>query len=597
MSLFQALLTEAPPAPLPTLYDMMFFNGIAARGNVSARQLALEPSVTGVDQARSWSAWIQQSNLYTTAQRVFGVCETAANNRQYDFGIVGRDALTSTNNKGQFALFTDNSNFLLVTTTNKIPCGRATHLVVTYDGSETAAGFKIYLNGVEDTTATKAMTGTYTGARNSANLRFCVSRVDSATNRYAGDIRDLCVWNRVITSVEVVALYNGGDPVNVNSLGFYAAAIAAYWPMRTDTTCLNSATFNILNTSIATRTVPIKAGYIPLSIFNAAIGNTNYLFSAGMFGNKATLASATSHVGTRHIMQRMICNGLGLSTGAPYTILDNAAIDYRGGPSIVVDNTEVKMVGQEFTFPGLVFTAGGPWTSTDGVIGDTFGAITSLPPVDPTSTFAQFYGTPIRGYNPGEYIFPHYEFKTAGTYRIDYWKYTVGSGWTRHDVWVGTAVDAYTEWCICPAGNNSYIGMSRSNSKGGLWFTKSIDGGVTWTTPINSGISVGESMANMCVDPEGNIFIAFGDRGSPLVAGSGSIKISTRNVPADLLADGTDWTIISTVFIAYSADSLGVLGYPIPVMDGFNAYLLFCSEFSSSRADVYLGYGQVVYGV
>lgn len=598
MNFFQALLTCTTPPPLPTLYDMMLFDGLLSRGNVSARQLALEPSVTGVDSAMSWSCWMQQSNVYATSQRIFGVAETAANVRQYDFGIQGRDGLNpALNNRGQFALFTDNSNFLLVTTTNKIPCGRATHIGITYDGSETAGGFKIYINGVEDTTATKSMTGTYTGARNSANFRYCVSRVDSATNRYAGDVRDLCVWNRVLTSGEIVNLYNDGDPIDVNTLAFYAAAIAAYWPMRTTTNCLNSATFNLSNTSITTRTVPIKADYIPLSIFNAVVGNTNYLFSAGMFENKAVLASATSHVGTRHVMQRMICNGLGLSTGTPYDILNNASIDYRGGPSVIIDGTNVKMVGQEYSFPGLTFIAHGDWTSTDGVVGDAFGSINSLAMVDPTSTAAQFYGTPIRGYGAGEYIFPHYEFKTGGTWRIDYWKYTIGSGWTRHDVWVGTGTDAYTEWCIAAVGNNTYIGMTRSNVKGGLWYTVSTDGGATWSVPVDSGLGTGECMANMAVDPEGNIFIAFGDRGSPLSAGSGSIKISTRNVPADILADPTDWNTETIVFRAYATDSLGILGYPVPIIDGFNAYILFCTEFSVSRADAYLGYGQIVYGV
>ena len=75
--------------------------------------------------------------------------------------------------------------------------------------------------------------------------------------------------------------------------------------------------------------------------------------------------------------------------------------------------------------------------------------------------------------------------------------------------------------------------------------------------------------------------------------GDGFVKMSINNVVSDVLADPTNWESELRLFEGYTTDSLNILGYPSVVADGYFCAVQFCAEFSTSRADVIFGYGQI----
>jgi len=582
------LLAQNEPIPdIPASFNVMFFAPGVAHARVSARQLDLEPSVAGVDRAMSWSVWVCASNIYTNTQRVFGSSETAGANQQYalqinDQSLSGANA--GINQKLRFVLFTDSSNFITIDSTNIFLRNRWTHIVITYDGSEDQSGFEMYLNGVLDSTATKSETGSYTGARNSANLRFMVSRVDTASlGRYGGDQTTLAIWDKELNQTEVDELYNFGVPIDVDTVSFYGN-IEAYWSLKTGTTCSNNATFNFSSVNnITTRNIPVGPNFDKLSIFRAHPADTNYvsfgsafLVSGNFYWNGRS--SVTSHLAGGDIV-KITFDRSTYAVGTKTTII-NDADDLRAGSAGIID-TDIYNFTSRFSNP--TFLNQGRYVSTDGLTGETFGSITTM-----ATTLANFnfYGKIIEDYTPGDYIVSQFEF-TSPNYQVNIWRRIAGV-WSKTNVWSGTT-EGLTESAICLDGAGGYIMLCRSDLLNDLYLITSADG-VTWTSPQATTLATGISNADMVLDPDGNLTVIFMDRATD------RISISPGNVIADILADPTDWVAPSEIFESYTTDSLGILGYPTIWRDEFHYFVAFSAEFSSSRADLYLGYGIIGLG-
>jgi hypothetical protein len=80
--------------------------------------------------------------------------------------------------------------------------------VVTCNGTGTATGVHIYINGVEDTYGTQVNT---TGTRGTdATRNFVIGKrfTTSGAGPFNGAIDDLCVWNRALAASEVRQLYD-----------------------------------------------------------------------------------------------------------------------------------------------------------------------------------------------------------------------------------------------------------------------------------------------------------------------------------------------------------------------------------------------------
>jgi hypothetical protein len=139
----------------------------------------------------------------------------------------GSDQVWTLNKEGgatnRILFFTgaDYSNYLQATVANSA-FDVWQHIVMTYDGSETFAGIKIYVNGV-DQTLTNDSLGSYLG------MGATVSTMNVGYNSVTysrGLIDELAIFNRVLTSGEVTSIYNSGVPTNL--MTSFASAIISY---------------------------------------------------------------------------------------------------------------------------------------------------------------------------------------------------------------------------------------------------------------------------------------------------------------------------------------------------------------------------------
>lgn len=598
-ALFHSLLTDFGPPPIPPVpptYQTTVFSpgGFTARANVATRQTALEPSVAGADIPFSFSCWIQPHNmdLMHQTQKIFGVSETASNTGQWILGLVSQASATF-NQCLQFAIFgPSGTTSISILSSARFWRGRWTHVVGTYDGSESQNGFKLYINSREDTGATKVMGGSYTGAGNSATFRMSLSSVFGTTQgRYAGRLKNLTLWNSALTAAEVIELYAANVPVDVTTVSFYGAKVLAHWPLATDLTCANNATFNFgSSTGITHDTYPISSNYPFFGQFNAIPGNTRYVAWGGIYQTsnyqwRMYQRSGTSHIANGKVVKISISTaGYTPVVSAPIDVITNA-MDIRTGICGVIG-------GSVYIFSSLYNAGTGLmtdlvyWVSTDGEVGETFGSPVSVSSLIPTPTSVNFYGKLAAGPGAGEYMVPVYG-GGVGAYWIGYLKRDTGGTWSYVEIYAGAT--AYTETCILNCGGGNFISLSRRNTGGGLFMQKSTDNGVTWGAHASTGLGVGVCMADLFITGGGKICLFYTDRND------NTLSISHSNDPAAILADPTDWNPISNIFLGYTTDSTGLIGYPVGDAWGALGLAYFTSEFSSSRADLFLGYGQLEY--
>lgn len=99
------------------------------------------------------------------------------------------------------------------------------HIAFTYDGSATAAGVKLYVDGsaVAKTVTNDALSATMSTTAN-LNLGLDPDGVTKNLNAY---IDELYLWNKELSAGEVTSIYNSGTPADVTLLAAYAADCAS----------------------------------------------------------------------------------------------------------------------------------------------------------------------------------------------------------------------------------------------------------------------------------------------------------------------------------------------------------------------------------
>lgn len=575
-----------PPIP-PSYENAAFSLAGTSYGQVSTRQVDLEPSIASADRAMSWSGWFRPSNVGTGLQRAFGVADPAGAAQQYTLVVRSATESGALNQCWQFGIF-NGANFIRVVSTTRALKNRWAHITVTYSGSEAASGFELYINGVRDTTATKDSGGTYTGAVNNAAYRMMVSSTNGS--RFRGNVRDLAIWNRVLTQGEVTELFNSGVPLDVTTATFYGSAITALWPLHTDGVCPNNASFNFSTLNIVTfGTRPLSPYYEGLTIFNAAVGNTRYIAFGGFIQNSSGQYSWYGRSGTAHLTGgnevKIPFNADTLTPGTVLTVIDDATYDLRGGSIGIVDN-EIVNFNTLYNSGTSQFFDSNRYESTDGLTGETFAAGIQME-VAVTNVSSNFYGKVFECYTAGDYLVPYHNYwQDLSLQEIYVWKRTSGT-WSKKLVCTGDNTDGYNEMALLKAGDGYWIGLIRAQISARLELVYSTDDGETWSAPANTGLSVGIAMADMCVDPAGRIVVAFADRGD------GWLKISKDNELADIIADPTDWNAPSSVWQTID-ESINILGYPSIMNDGWKFAIAVSSEQnppSATRADLFFGYG------
>ena len=130
-----------------------------------------------------------------------------------------------------FALYSDwtGGNRIEVRTNSAFNVGYH-HVVVTYDGSSTAGGVTIYVDG-----SPVAMTSTYNSLSastlTSADLE--IGRRNTSTSHLnwgAGNIDDVGFWDKELTSGEVTWIYNGNCPRALDDIGA-PSNLVGWWRM------------------------------------------------------------------------------------------------------------------------------------------------------------------------------------------------------------------------------------------------------------------------------------------------------------------------------------------------------------------------------
>ncbi len=150
-------------------------------------------------------------------------------------------------------LYGTGSGSISVLTVNPIAINTWQNITATYDGSETAAGVNIYVDGVLQ--ALTVISDTYTGTMINGE-KVTIGGQPTATNPIygTGNIASVRMWNTELTSVQVAAEYNGGTILNPAVQGVNLV-------LETD---INNATFgtewNIPDTS------GITAGYTSVNM-------------------------------------------------------------------------------------------------------------------------------------------------------------------------------------------------------------------------------------------------------------------------------------------------------------------------------------------
>ena len=106
-----------------------------------------------------------------------------------------------------FSLSNSNpGNYLAIINSENLTNNNWYNLLVTYDGSKSPLGTKLYVNANLNTQT--VFSDNLTGSiSNTASLKFG-ARTNAAY--YGGGIDEVGVWNRVLTSTEVTELYNSG---------------------------------------------------------------------------------------------------------------------------------------------------------------------------------------------------------------------------------------------------------------------------------------------------------------------------------------------------------------------------------------------------
>jgi hypothetical protein len=94
------------------------------------------------------------------------------------------------------------------TVASSFETGKWIHWSVTWDGSSSSSGIRIYKNGVEMTYSVN-QDGSVSRSSDTGNA-FTIGRAINGSNLVSGVVDDVRVWNRALSASEIRQLYNMG---------------------------------------------------------------------------------------------------------------------------------------------------------------------------------------------------------------------------------------------------------------------------------------------------------------------------------------------------------------------------------------------------
>ncbi|MHA1288232.1 MAG: LamG domain-containing protein, partial [Candidatus Thorarchaeota archaeon] len=182
--------------------NALFLDGVDDHVDIADDDVFSFTDGNGNDLPFSISAWVYPT--FTTQGEIVSKYNTSGNHREWVFSIMSnqslRTALVKYNDYG--------TRIGVRTATGTIILNKWQHVAMTYDGSESSSGLKLFINGVEFSTTTDN-SGSYAGMTNrDAPVSIGVSSISSYP--FGGYIEELKIYDRAITLEEVQTLYTQG---------------------------------------------------------------------------------------------------------------------------------------------------------------------------------------------------------------------------------------------------------------------------------------------------------------------------------------------------------------------------------------------------
>ena len=204
--------------------------------------------------AFSISAWIKRGGT--------GVNDTVVSKMESSGNFRGYLLFISSTNLVKFVLRNVNtsSNRLFVDSTSTITDTNWHHILMTYDGSSSVSGVKIYIDGISDTVTTAGTLSATTlnsspfniGARNSNSL-FATATID-----------ETAIFNVELSASAVTSIYNSGTPTDLTSyspVSWWRMGDGSTFPTINDEIGSNNGTMNNMSASNFVADVPTASSF------------------------------------------------------------------------------------------------------------------------------------------------------------------------------------------------------------------------------------------------------------------------------------------------------------------------------------------------
>lgn len=550
----------------------------------------------GGERARSYSFWFKADNISHVDQLIWSIGSGGTDQIMMEY--YGDTRTDDHWQKLRFTLAGNAGRTQTLDILSSVRClrNRWYNVVVTYNGGAASTSLKIYINGTLDSGASVTDTS-YTTGFVDANNFLRVFRSSTVTTTYGGELSDLSFWDKELSAAEVTEMYNSGELKRASTLSYVANLIETF-PFSTnfDGTIIPITSVEVDTAGVlAIQSSFVNATAEPISFVKTVSNNANYDAFGKLINNGDEYVwyggyNANDHIGTsnaRIVAKVPYVKSLGLlQTYTPVIAISDGSYNVQGGTTAIING---KVVNFSSRYQGSTdtFIDTGRYESTDGLTGETFGAIATM-----ATTYSryEFYGRVVSGFAAGEYFVPFFEHNGSGTYRISVFR-TTDNGATYSKITVHESTNQLGEAALINLGSNRLLVLARKvNSTFGLWQIVSTDGGLTWGSPVETnlgGTGAGQN-ADMCLK-NGKITVVFMDR-----SGRG-LWISKENSIPTILSDPTAWATPFKIWESYTSDSYGILGYPSIIYDGNSKYIIAVSgEFSAARCDLFFGYGNFV---
>ncbi|MEP6699273.1 MAG: LamG-like jellyroll fold domain-containing protein [Verrucomicrobiota bacterium] len=118
--------------------------------------------------------------------------------------------------------------YIQVRGTTHLNDGQWHHVAMTYNGSSSAAGMKLYVDGAEETEVVQEDTlGTHSIANTAP---FTIGSRENGAGAFNGDMDEVEVFNRALVSTEVAAIFNAGSAGKCRSCTPPPSGMVSWWP-------------------------------------------------------------------------------------------------------------------------------------------------------------------------------------------------------------------------------------------------------------------------------------------------------------------------------------------------------------------------------